>query len=177
MTRTESPATLVLRLASISALLLCCGLAVAAPAVAQDNAAAPPTSLADYRFVNAFVVLDPDSPLFGMHEFYVNSAGLDAFRQGVPYPDGAEFVGLVYAPEQDEGTVNEGAGKAIVLMRKTAEAKDTGGWHFAMVGADGARMDIDPVKDCFECHTQVEARDYVFSEPRAIGDLRSVPGP
>jgi hypothetical protein len=128
---------------------LCCGLAVAAPAVAQDNAPAPPTSLADYRFVNAFVVLDPDNPLFCMHEFYVNSAGLDAFRQGGPYTDGAEFVGLVYAPEQDEGTVNEGAGKAIVLMRKTADAEDTGGWRFALVGADGARMDIDPVKDCF----------------------------
>jgi hypothetical protein len=177
MTCTESPATFVQRLASIGALLLCCGLAVAAPAVAQDNAPAPPTSLADYRFVNAFVVLDPDNPLFGMHEFYLNRAGLDAFRRGGPYPEGTEFVGMVYVPEQSEGTVNEGAAKAIVLMRKAAGAEDTGGWRFAMVGADGARMDIDPVKDCFECHTQVEARDYVFSEPRAIGDLESVPGP
>jgi hypothetical protein len=155
---------------------LCCGVAMSANA--EDTAAdplRPPESLAEYRYVNTFVVTDPDDPLFGMHEFYVNRAGLDAFRHGGPYPVGAEFVGMTYALARDDASLNEGEGQAIALMRKVAGAEDTGGWQFAMIGADGQAMDIDPAADCFECHTQVEDRDFVFSEPRSIAGLSTVP--
>jgi hypothetical protein len=156
-----------------AAALFCGGLAAAA-AMAGDDLV-PPTSLTDYRFVNAFVVDDPENPLFGMHEFYVNRAGMPAFRRGEPYPEGAEFLGMVYGLERGDGTLNEGDGQAIALMRKVAGAEATGGWQFAMFAADGTAMDIDPVKDCFECHTQVADRDFVFSEPRAVGDLGTLP--
>ena len=164
-----------------AAALLCAGLAcgpiiAAAAEPGIDDAPASPASIDDYHFVNAFVVTDPENPLFGMHELYVNTAGLDAFRRGGPYPAGAEFLGMVYALDKGEGTLNEGAGQAITLMRKVDGADDTGRWRFAMFGADGEAMDIDPVKDCFECHTQVEQRDYVFSTPRSIGELVTVPG-
>ncbi|WP_295886200.1 cytochrome P460 family protein [uncultured Thiohalocapsa sp.] len=152
---------------------LCCVLGALSTATAADDLTAP-ESLAGYRFVNAFVVTDQQNPLFGMHEFYINTAGLEAFRRGGPYPEGTEFVGMVYALDEGDGTLNEGEGQAIALMRKVADARDTGGWRFAMIGADGKAMDIDPAKDCFECHTQVEDRDYVFSRPRNVGELASV---
>jgi hypothetical protein len=158
--------------------ILGCGLAAAfatSLTAAPEAELAPPESLAAYRFVNAFVVTDPDNPLFGMHEFYLNSAGLDAFRRGGPYPEGAEFVGMVYALDEGDGSINEGKGQAIALMRKVAGAEDTGGWRFAMFGPGGEPLDIDPARDCFDCHTQVKDRDYVFSQPRNVGALSTVP--
>lgn len=161
-------------LATALAALLCCSLGMTGPATAEDQPALP-KSLADYRFVNAFIVHDQENPLFGMHEFYVNRVGLDAFRHGGPYPEGSEFIGLVYGVEKGDGTMNEGDAQAITLMRKVADAEATGGWQFAMYGADGKAMDIDVVRDCFECHTQVEQRDYVFSQPLSVGELSTVP--
>ncbi|MGD9409493.1 MAG: cytochrome P460 family protein [Thiohalocapsa sp.] len=172
MNRLSSPARRCAREA-IPGIL--CTVLAALPAAGGAEAIAPPTSLAGYHFINAFVVTDENNPLFGMHEFHINTAGLDAFRRGGPYPEGTEFVGMVYALDHGDGTLNEGEGQAIALMHKVAGAEDTGGWRFAMIGADGRPMDIDPVQDCFECHTQVEARDYVFSEPRRVGELASVP--
>ncbi|MCF7989595.1 MAG: BON domain-containing protein [Thiohalocapsa sp.] len=144
---------------------------LAAPGAARAEAPGMPDTLEGYRFVNAFVVSEPDNPLHGFHHFYVNDRGVEAFRKGGPYPEGSEFLGLVYALEQGEGTLNEGEPAAVAVMRKVAAAEDTGGWRFALFGNDGTAKDIDEAKDCFECHTQVADRDYVFSKPRSVGGI------
>jgi hypothetical protein len=41
---------------------------------------------------------------------------------------------------------------------------------------DGEAFDIDPARDCFDCHTQVQERDYVFARPRNVGALSTVLG-
>ena len=155
-------------LIGLSALALSSG-----PCLAED-APAVPSDLSDFRFINAFVVNDAENPLFGFHHFYVNDKGVEAFADGGPYPEGTVFLGLVYGLTEDGKMLNEGDGKAVALMQKVAGADETGGWRFAMVGADGKAMSIDPAKDCFECHTQVEDRDYVFSQPLPVGELSNL---
>jgi len=142
--------------------------------LAADEDSAIPENLSDYRFVNALVINDPDNPLFGFHHFYVNDVGIDALQQGGPYSKGTIFLGLVYEVAEDGKTLNEGQGAAIALMEKVAGAEDTGGWRFAQLDQAGNRMSIDPVKDCFDCHTQVADRDYVFSQPLHVGELTNL---
>jgi hypothetical protein len=149
-------------------------LALASGASLAEDAPTVPSDLSDFRFINAFVVNDADNPLFGFHHFYVNDEGVEAFADGGPYPEGTVFLGMVYGLTEDGKMLNEGDGKAVALMQKVAGAEETGGWRFAMVGADGKAMSIDPAKDCFECHTQVEDRDYVFSQPLPVGDLSNL---
>jgi hypothetical protein len=149
-------------------------LALASSACLAEDAPTVPSDLSDFRFINAFVVNDADNPLFGFHHFYVNDEGVEAFADGGPYPEGTVFLGMVYGLTEDGKMLNEGDGKAVALMQKVAGAEETGGWRFAMVGADGKAMSIDPAKDCFECHTQVEDRDYVFSQPLPVGDLSNL---
>ncbi|WP_462322375.1 cytochrome P460 family protein [Halochromatium sp.] len=137
----------------------------------QGDTSVMPTDLDGYRFINAVAIDDPDDPLHGFHHFYLNEAGMQAFREGGPYPVGTEFVGLVYEITRDGPIRNEGDGKAIALMEKVEGAEETGGWRFALLGPDGSAMEIDPAKDCFECHTQVRERDFVFSQPHHVGEL------
>jgi len=148
---------------------LAAGLLAAAPAVAGEESIIP-EDLSGYRFVNALVINDRENPLFGFHHFYVNEKGVEPLQEGGPYPEGTVFVGLVYKVVQDGKTLNEGEGAAIAVMKKVAGAEETAGWRFAQLDPSGTPMDIDPVKDCFTCHTQVKDRDYVFSQPLEIGE-------
>ncbi|WPL18488.1 hypothetical protein Thiowin_03561 [Thiorhodovibrio winogradskyi] len=141
----------------------------------QDDSSAMPKNLDDYQFINAIAIDDPEDLLHGFHHFYLNKAGIEAFLQGGPYPVGAEFVGLVYEITRDGPIRNEGEGKAIALMEKVEGAEETGGWRFALLTPDGSAMDIDPAKDCFDCHTQVSERDFVFSQPHHVGGLGWTP--
>lgn len=156
-----------------AALLLAGGQAL--PADTAAGSAEVPQDLSGYRFINAFVVNDPDNPLFGFHHFYVNEQGVAAFNEGGPYPEGAVFLGMVYGLSEDGKMLDETDGAAIALMEKVAGASETGGWRFSMFAPDGSAMDIDPAADCFECHTQVEDRDYVFSQPLPVGSLDKLP--
>lgn len=154
-------------------------LAIAALLAATTIAADPqqsvaiemPQNLDDHHFINALAIDDPDDLLHGFHHFYVNDTGMQAFRQGGPYPVGSQFVGLVYEITRDGPIRNEGDGRAIALMDKVEDAEETGGWRFALLTPDGAALDIDPARDCFGCHTQVRERDYVFSQPLHVGQL------
>ncbi|NBC48438.1 MAG: hypothetical protein GVY22_10690 [Gammaproteobacteria bacterium] len=143
----------------------------AAAEAERDQVGAMPQNLDDHEFINAVAIDDPDNPLHGFHHFYVNDAGMEAFRQGGPYPVGTEFVGLIYEIIRDGPIRNEGKGKAIALMEKVEGAEETGGWRFALLAPDGSAHEIDPVKDCFECHTEVRERDFVFSQPHHVGEF------
>lgn|GEM_PF-6537134 len=41
-------------------------------------------------------------------------------------------------------------------------------------GTARLRLAIDPVKNCFDCHTQVADRNYVFSQPLHVGELTNL---
>lgn len=154
--------------ATLAALLLPIGVATGAeqPSMPQD--------LTGYRFVSALVVNDPESPLFGFHHFYVNETATKPLVKGGPYPPGSVFVGLVYEVSPEGLNIDEGGGVSVTLMEKVEGAKETGGWRFAQFDTTGKRVEIDEKKDCFNCHTQVEDRDYVFSRPLGVGVLSSL---
>ena len=154
--------------AGLACLPFACGSALAAdpPSMPED--------LSGYRFINALVVNDSESPLYGFHHFYVNQEGVEPLAEGGPYPEGAVFLGLVYEVAVNGLTFNEGGVKAVALMKKVAGAEETGGWRFALFDAGGEPIEIDAAEDCFACHTQVKDRDYVFSRPKGIGALSSL---
>jgi hypothetical protein len=130
-----------------------------------------PDDLSAYEHVNTLVVPRSDSPIHGIHHFYVNRRGLTHFEDGgtEQYPDRTIFLGKVFAPvETEDGWIREGELVAYTLMQKDADAEstaDTGGWHFVMYDAQGGAKDIDPAKDCFGCHEPSPETDFVLSQP------------
>ena len=131
-----------------------------------------PTDLDTFRHINTLVVPAADSPIQGIHHFYMNRKGLDTFNKdasGNTYPPGTKILGKVYKPiETANGRIKEGQLAAFTYMVKDPESpatKDTGGWHFLKYDAKGKPVEINPVQDCFGCHRPHEASDFVMSEP------------
>jgi len=125
-----------------------------------------PKDLSGYRHIGSRVIPDKNSPLFGIHHFYMNKTGQAAFQKGAAYPKGTIIVGVVYeVVTMPDGALDEGKKLFHTYMKKDASAKETGGWVFAAFGPDGKPMQKDVKTDCFACHTAVRDTDYVFSKP------------
>lgn len=110
----------------------------------------------------SMVIPDKSHALYGFHNIYANSKALKANLRGKTYPEGSVFVVAFYDVVNKDGTVNQGSKTMDALMIKDQSATDTGGWTYAAYGADGSPKGINPAKDCFECHKQAKANDYVF---------------
>ena len=103
----------------------------------------------------------------------MNPRGISAFQQRRPYPEGTLFIGKLYKIETDEVELseedfsfrNEGDLRGTSYMRKDTNAKETGGWVYALFGPDRKRIEIDVKKACFSCHTRAIDTDYIFSKP------------
>ena len=145
----------------------CKALTAVALALSVAGAAAQhpvlPRSLADFDFIDALVIDDRESPLYGFHHFYVNGLGASALRQGGPYPVGSIFIDLVYEVASEGKLTNEGEGVRFLMMSKDPEAAATGQWWFAEFKADGSYVQQDVKSACFDCHAEVGERDFVFS--------------
>ena len=131
-----------------------------------------PENMKEFRHVNTLVVPDKESPIHGIHHFYLSETGMETFmsmEEGKTYPNGTVFIGKVFkVTETDEGRYKEGDMAGITMMRKDSGSemtKDTGGWHFVMFSPKGEAKDIDPVKACFQCHKPHEESDFVLSKP------------
>lgn len=141
-------------------------IAVTAAYAVADEAASLPKDLQGYKHIGSLVIPDRKSPLFGIHHFYMNKKGLEAFEKGKPYPAGTVIVGAVYeAATNAEGAINEGKKLFHTFMKKDPKGKDTGGWIFAAFATDGRKIEKDVKADCFICHSAVKESDYVFSKP------------
>jgi hypothetical protein len=153
----------------LPALLL--GLLAVSAAVAGDAVSLP--DMDDFAHINTLVVPDKESPIHGIHHFYMNPKGLEVFAQAAQgqadYPEGTVIVGKVFKPEKtQEGRYKEGGLAAYTYMEKAPGAEgtdDTGGWRFAMLTPEGTDMGVDPVKNCFGCHKPHKDTDYVLSTP------------
>ena len=125
-----------------------------------------PKDLPAYKHIGSLIIPDKNSPLFGIHHFYMNKTGQAAFEKGGAYPKGTIIVGKVYeVATSAEGAMNEGAMRFQTFMKKDAAAKDTGGWLYAAFAPDGKQVQKDVKTDCFACHASVKDADYVFSKP------------
>ncbi|HZP43638.1 MAG TPA: cytochrome P460 family protein [Candidatus Binatia bacterium] len=140
-----------------------------ATALAASAADVPrPTEYRHWTHVKTMVIL-PGHPLAGafggMHDVYVNDAGLPALRHGGPFADGTTFVfDLFESSEQDHAFVAGARKVTAVMVKDRARFPKTGGWGFqAFAPGDGAAVVKDPAGECFGCHQSREKTDFVFS--------------
>ena len=131
-----------------------------------------PDDMSKFSHVNTLAVPDAESPIHGIHQFYLNEKGMEVFtsdKEGKKYPDGTIFLGRVYkVVKTDDGWLKEGDLMAVTYMRKESDSEavqNTGGWRFVMFTPDGSVKDIDPLKACFFCHKPHEKSDFVISTP------------
>ena len=130
----------------------------------------PPTDYRQWFHVNTMIV-EKESPLFaadlgGMHNVYVNSAGLAALKKSGPYPNKTIFATDLHDFTISDGSYVEGARKALAVMVKDSKKyASTGGWGFqAWEGADTKKpLVTDAANQCFACHQPQKDQDYVYS--------------
>lgn len=125
-----------------------------------------PADLRSWRHSNSKVILDKNSPLYGLQQIYVNDTGFEANKSGGNYPDGSIITVGFYEPIVDGETISQGNIIWYASMKKDSKAApETGGW--IMDGFDGKKLYSvvdDPVSGCFNCHTSQKSNDYVFSQ-------------
>ncbi len=138
-------------------------------AISKDAPKLP--DLSTYKHINTLVVPDTESPIHGIHHFYMNETGLPVFKKGVnggEYPADTIIVGKVFKPmKTEDGQYKEGDLAGYTMMEKApgADTEQTGGWRFVMFDPTGKPKDVDPVTACFPCHKPSEETDYVLSTP------------
>lgn len=137
---------------------------VAAAAAAGKDALTLPEDWKEYKFIGSLIITDEGHALHGIHHFYINDKGLEAFLKGREYPDGTIIVDSVYEIQQSDGILNEGKLAFFPVMRKNSRMKETGGWEWAAFGPDGKDLGKNP-QGCLACHESVKDSDYVFSKP------------
>jgi hypothetical protein len=154
-----------LRLLSATLVLLA---AATFPAEPADDLK-PPSGYRQWFHVNTMIV-DKASPLFkdlgGMHNVYLNAAGLDALKKDKPYPNKSMFVTDLHEFTVTDGSYVEGTRKALAVMVKDSKKyASTGGWGFQLwEGGDPKKPVVtDAAKQCFECHQPRKDHDYVYS--------------
>jgi len=138
------------------------GLTTAGGALASEKGIKLPKDFREWTHTKSMVIPDKGHGLYGFHSIYANEKALKTLKAGGTYKDEAAFVVSFYEVVDKDGMVTQGKKLMDVLMEKDRSAEKTGGWVWAAFDADGKAKAIDPVKDCYECHTPVADRDYVF---------------
>jgi len=104
-----------------------------------------------------------------IRHIYANEKAVEGLRTG-KFPEGAMFVADWFPLKvKYAGNLDEDARDRMDVMIKDARFAATGGW-----GYDQFKQDSKAIRTvngaapnaCFECHTKVQARDYVFSKLR-----------
>lgn len=162
---------------SVSKLLILAAIAAAVIGLAQaaDNKAAGKVAYPDgyrsWHHVKSMVLFDDHplaNPFAGMHHVYANEKALAGLRSG-KYADGAVIAFDLFASNQGGAAIQEGPRKLLGVMVKDAKSyAKTGGWGFEGFAGDSKteRLVSDGGQGCFDCHTQVKDKDYVFSALR-----------
>jgi hypothetical protein len=100
-----------------------------------------------------------------IRHLYANAEAMEG-----KFPEGAMFVAdgfplkMKYAGNLDEGTRDR-----TDVMIKDARFATTGGWGYDQFKGDSKEIRTingAAPNSCFECHTKVKARDFVFSKLR-----------
>jgi hypothetical protein len=143
--------------------------------VADDSLAADPVGYPegyrDWTHVKSMVIHPGhplEQPFLGIHHVYANPKALAGLSSG-QYEDGALFVFDQLEFRTEEGASSEGDRVLLGIMGKDRKRHpDTGGWGFeAWKGASRTdRLVTDGGASCFGCHTQVQDRDFVFTQWR-----------
>lgn len=123
-----------------------------------------PADWRSWQHVKGMVILDKQNGLYGFHHVYVQPKAMAAYRAGKGYPEGSMLAVPFHDVQQADGVITEGKLLKVAIMKKDRAAKDTGGWVFGAVDADGKRLELDGKTACFTCHQPKQDRDFVFSQ-------------
>jgi hypothetical protein len=149
------------------------GLAAAGAALAEPPKQAEVAYPAGYRewaHAKSMVIYSDKHPLYqqfgGFHHVYVNPEGYRAMTKGGAFPDGSVLVFDLLEAKDQNGAYVEGDRKLVAVMVKDrAKWKPTGGWGFEAFKGESRteRTVTDAQAQCFGCHQQQRANDFVYS--------------
>jgi hypothetical protein len=155
----------------IGLLLVLASLASATTIAVADGAPDYPDPYRDWTHVKSMVI-HPGHPLQtpfeGIHHVYANADARRGLETG-DFADGAMLVFDLLEYQTADAASSEGDRVLLGVMVKDGDRyAETGGWGFEAWRGDSRtdRIVDDGGAGCFGCHTQVEDRDYVFSQWR-----------
>lgn len=152
-------------------------LLAALPAQAGDTApAAAPNGITLPAYFKEWRVLGVShrNDKHSLRAILGNPAAIEAARQGrtQPWPDGAIIAKIAWkesiSPNWPDAVVPGELQHVEFMVKDAAKYTATGGWGYARwmgkelvpYGKDGA---FD--QECYQCHSAVKGRDYVFTRP------------
>ncbi len=127
-----------------------------------------PTGYRHWTMVKTMVIYGHQHSLFtkfgGLHNVYVNDAGLVTMKQGRVFPDGTVLVFDLFDARNEQGAIQAGERKFVAVMKKNTKLYGaTGGWGFEVFQGNEQKGSLQDPKPCFDCHTAQKRTDYVFS--------------
>ncbi len=119
-------------------------------------------------WTNTFAkVVQEKGPFYGFQRVLVSLQALDAYTNNSSgYENGDVLILEFNEIENETDGIVKGEVNWIAVMVKDSSATKTGGWRFAAYDGKTKQLkgEVDPVTGCFNCHTAVKDRDYVFSK-------------
>ena len=139
--------------------------------IAGEHKVSYPNDYRTWTHVKSMVINDAHSlsdPFEGLHHIYANQKALEGLKSNT-YQNGATFVFDLLIAERTKEATLEGKRKFIgVMSYDKTKYKKTGNWGFEAFAGDSKdkRVVKDAGVSCFQCHTAVEKKSYVFTEYR-----------
>lgn len=109
------------------------------------------------------VVLDKTSPFYGFQRVLVSKMALPTYKMGGQYPEGCQLVLEFNEPVPEGDDIVKGKTNWIAVMTKDLSATKTGGWIYEAYDGNAIKKDMDVVTGCYNCHTAMKHKDYIFS--------------
>jgi hypothetical protein len=114
---------------------------------------------------------------------YANELAYKTLAEGaINYPDGAVFgklgINSGADPQFTSSIVPSGIRRFQIMVKDKKKYPSTNGWGYALFDPDGKTFPEDPVATqnaCYACHTIVENRGDVFSQPLHLTNLINLP--
>lgn len=126
-----------------------------------------PEGYGDWSNTASKVVLGKTSAFYGFQRVLVSKKALTAYKTGGQYPQGSQIVLEFSEPIQSVDIV-KGDVNWIAVMTKDSLAVKTGGWRYEAYDygeTTAIKKDLDVVAGCYNCHTAMKDKDYIFSSP------------
>ena len=135
----------------------------------------------EFRGYEQWQVVAPSTTETGIKAILGNPAMIEAYKEGIPengkpFPDGAAIVKIEWIkapnPVSPYSVEVPKTLKTISFIEKDSKRfPDTSGWGYAQFSYDPATRTFKPYgndssfgkKVCYQCHTAVAARDYIFT--------------
>ena len=163
--------------AGVSVATLVAGASASSSSTLNDAAAAIadgklPPGYRDWRLIS---VAREEGELDDIRAVLGNDTAIEAYRASAqPYPDGTIIARLAWSYDSsEENDRSFGRKQSYVaghpkngvqfMVKDEKKYASTGGWLYAQFDDGRPLRDGAQLRNCFQCHEAVKARDYVFT--------------